>query len=186
MQITRLVAERSTCLRRKVGAIAVKDKRILATGYNGAPAGMRDCLDKGCLRQELGIPSGQRHEICSGLHAEQNAIIQGAVHGISLKGAEIYCTHQPCFICTKMLINCGISGVFFLEPYPDALGEAMLKEAGIPYAKLALDPAAPTDPASDASPAIQSGNLPGISPAFPPTCPPTCPADSPHLFPENT
>lgn len=141
MQITRLVAERSTCLRRKVGAVAVKDKRILATGYNGAPANMRDCLEKGCLRQELGIPSGQRHEICSGLHAEQNIIIQAAVHGISIKGAEIYCTHQPCFICTKMLINCGVSAVYFAEPYPDALGEAMLKEAGIPYAKLDLPPA---------------------------------------------
>ncbi|MDL2210349.1 cytidine/deoxycytidylate deaminase family protein [Desulfovibrio sp. OttesenSCG-928-O18] len=142
MQITRLVAQRSTCLRRKVGAIAVKDRRILATGYNGAPAGMKDCLEKGCLRQELGIPSGQRHEICSGLHAEQNVIIQAAVHGISLAGAEVYCTHQPCFICTKMLINCGISAVHFAEPYPDELGEAMLKEAGIPYSILPLDDAA--------------------------------------------
>lgn len=139
MQITRLVAQRSTCLRRKVGAIAVKDKRILATGYNGAPAKITDCLEKGCLRQELGIPSGQRHEICSGLHAEQNTIIQAAIHGISLKGAEIYCTHQPCFICTKMLINCGISAVYYAEPYPDPMGEAMLKEAGIPYGFLPVE-----------------------------------------------
>lgn len=139
MQITRLVAQRSTCLRRKVGAIAVKDKRILATGYNGAPAGMVDCLEKGCLRQQMGIPSGQRHEICSGLHAEQNTIIQAAVHGISLKGAEIYCTHQPCLICTKMIINCGIIAVHYAEPYPDPLGEAMLCEANIPHGILPIE-----------------------------------------------
>lgn len=139
MQITRLVAQRSTCLRRKVGAVAVKDKRILATGYNGAPAGMVDCLEKGCLRQELNIPSGQRHEICSGLHAEQNTIIQAAVYGIILKGAEMYCTHQPCLICTKMLINCGITSVYFAEPYPDPMGEAMLREAGIPFSQISLD-----------------------------------------------
>ncbi|SBV97913.1 CMP/dCMP deaminase zinc-binding protein [uncultured delta proteobacterium] len=143
MQITRLVAQRSTCLRRKVGAIAVKDKRILATGYNGAPAKVTDCLVKGCLRQELGIPSGQRHEICSGLHAEQNTIIQAAIHGISLKGAEIYCTHQPCFICTKMIINCGIAAVHFAEPYPDPMGEAMLQEAGIPYGFIPFDDESP-------------------------------------------
>lgn len=138
MQITRLVSQRSTCLRRKVGAIAVLNKRILATGYNGAPAGMRDCLETGCLRQQLGIPSGQRHEICRGLHAEQNVIIQAAVHGISLAGAEIYCTHQPCLICTKMIINCGISAVYYAEPYPDALAETMLREAGIPHGLLGV------------------------------------------------
>lgn len=136
MDITRLVAERATCLRRKVGAIAVKDKRILATGYNGAPSGVPHCLETGCLREQLGIPSGQRHEICRGLHAEQNVIIQAAVHGISLKGAEIYCTHQPCLICTKMLINCGISQVYYLEPYPDELAQAMILEAGIPFEHL--------------------------------------------------
>lgn len=133
MDITCLVAQRSTCLRRKVGAIAVKDKRILATGYNGAPAGVPHCLEAGCLRDQLGIPSGQRHEICRGLHAEQNVIVQAAVHGISLKGAEIYCTHQPCLICTKMLINCGITKVYFLEAYPDELAAAMIREAGIPF-----------------------------------------------------
>ncbi len=133
MDITCLVAQRSTCLRRKVGAIAVKDKRILATGYNGAPAGVPHCLEVGCLRDQLGIPSGQRHEICRGLHAEQNVIVQAAVHGISLKGAEIYCTHQPCLICTKMLINCGITKVYFLEAYPDELAAAMIREAGIPF-----------------------------------------------------
>ena len=139
MQITRLVAQRSTCLRRKVGALAVKDKRILSTGYNGAPANVTDCLTKGCLRQELGIPSGQRHEICSGLHAEQNTIIQAAIHGISIKGAEIYCTHQPCFICTKMLINCGISAVYFAESYPDPMSEGMFREAGIACACLPFE-----------------------------------------------
>ena len=136
MDITSLVAERSTCLRRKVGAIAVKDKRILATGYNGAPAGVPHCLEVGCLRAQLGIPSGQRHEICRGLHAEQNVIIQAAVHGISLKGAEIYCTHQPCLICTKMLINCGITKVYYLEAYPDELAAQMIREAGIPFETL--------------------------------------------------
>ena len=136
MDITCLVAERSTCLRRKVGAIAVKDKRILATGYNGAPAGVPHCLEVGCLRTQLGIPSGQRHEICRGLHAEQNVIIQAAVHGISLKGAEIYCTHQPCLICTKMLINCGITKVYYLEAYPDELAAQMIREAGIPFETL--------------------------------------------------
>lgn len=131
MGITRLVAERSTCSRRKVGAVAVKNKRILATGYNGAPRGLRDCLEVGCLREQLGIPSGQRHELCRGLHAEQNVIIQAAVHGVSLEGAEIYCTHQPCLICTKMLLNCGITAVYFESPYPDPMSEDMFAEAGV-------------------------------------------------------
>ncbi len=139
MGITRLVAERSTCLRRKVGAIAVKDKRILATGYNGAPSGMADCLEIGCLREQMGIPSGERHELCRGLHAEQNVIIQAAVHGIALKGAELYCTHQPCLICTKMLINCGIAAVYFLNPYPDPMAEALFAESGIRFEQLALE-----------------------------------------------
>jgi dCMP deaminase len=131
LNITRLVAERSTCLRRKVGALAVKDRRILATGYNGAPKGLRDCLDTGCLREKLGVPSGQRHELCRGLHAEQNVIIQAAVHGISLSGAEIYCTHQPCFICAKMLINCGVQAVHYALAYPDAMSEGVFAEAGV-------------------------------------------------------
>lgn len=133
MAITRLVAERSTCTRRKVGAIAVKDRRILATGYNGAPAGMADCFEVGCIRTELGIKSGERHELCRGLHAEQNVIVQAAVHGISLKGAELYCTHQPCLICSKMLINTGISAIYYGEPYPDKYAESLLKESGIPF-----------------------------------------------------
>lgn len=139
MAITRLVAERSTCTRRKVGAIAVKDRRILATGYNGAPAGMADCFEVGCLRQQLGIKSGERHELCRGLHAEQNVIIQAAVHGVSLKGAELYCTHQPCLICSKMLINTGISAIYIAEPYPDKYAEELLKEAGVPFEILKSD-----------------------------------------------
>ena len=138
MRIAQLVAERSTCLRRKVGAIAVKEKRILATGYNGAPAGLPHCLDIGCLREQLKIPSGQRHELCRGLHAEQNVIIQAAVHGVSIAGATIYCTTQPCLICTKMLINCGITAIYFAEGYPDDLAQEMLKEAGIKFERLSL------------------------------------------------
>ena len=131
MNITRLVAERSTCARRKVGAIAVKNKRILATGYNGAPRNMRDCLDVGCLREKLGIPSGQRHELCRGLHAEQNVIIQAAVHGISLEGATIYCTHQPCILCAKMIVNAGIVRVVYHSGYPDDFALDIFKEAGV-------------------------------------------------------
>ena len=136
MGITELVAQRSTCCRRRVGAIAVKDKRILATGYNGAPAGMADCLETGCLREELGVQSGERHELCRGLHAEQNVIIQAAIHGVSLKDAEIYCTHQPCLICSKMLINCGVKRVFFANPYPDEMAENFLREAGVEFSLL--------------------------------------------------
>ncbi|SDN93292.1 deoxycytidylate deaminase [Desulfonauticus submarinus] len=136
MEIAKLVAKRSTCLRRKVGAIAVKDKRILATGYNGAPTGLTHCLDIGCLREQLNIPSGERHELCRGLHAEQNVIIQAALHGVSLKGASLYCTTQPCLICTKMLINCGIKAIYFAEGYPDELAVEMLKEAKIKFKKL--------------------------------------------------
>lgn len=131
MNITYLVAERGTCMRRRVGAIAVKDKRILATGYNGAPAGVPHCLDVGCLRNTLDIPSGQRHEICRGLHAEQNVIIQAAVHGIHMGGADIYCTTHPCVLCSKMLINCGIKTIYYAEDYPDDLSATLLREAGI-------------------------------------------------------
>ncbi len=131
MRIASLVAERSTCLRRKVGAVAVKDRRILATGYNGAPSGVPHCLDVGCLREQLGVPSGQRHEICRGLHAEQNVIIQAALHGVSIRGSEIYCTTQPCLICTKMLINVGVTAIFYSEGYPDDLAQGMLDEAGV-------------------------------------------------------
>lgn len=136
MGITYMVAERSTCTRRKVGAIAVRDKRILATGYNGAPANISHCLDVGCLREELGVPSGQRHEICRGLHAEQNVIVQAAIHGVSIAGADIYCTTQPCLICAKMLINCGVKTIYFAEGYPDELSENVFAEAGVRLERL--------------------------------------------------
>ncbi len=138
MRITHLVAQRSTCLRRAVGAIAVKHKRILATGYNGAPAGMDHCLDVGCLREELNIPSGQRHEMCRGLHAEQNVILQAAIHGVSIFGSTIYCTTQPCLICTKMLINCGIQFIYYSQSYTDQLAQDMLTEAGIGFELLKI------------------------------------------------
>ena len=117
MQIAHIVAQRSTCLRRKVGAVIVKDKRILTTGYNGAPSGITHCEVTGCLREKLNVPSGQRHELCRGLHAEQNALLQAALHGISLKGATLYCTNQPCIICAKMLINAGIKEIVIGDGY---------------------------------------------------------------------
>ncbi len=131
MGITHLVAQRATCLRRQVGAVLVRDKRIIATGYNGAPANTSHCLDIGCLREKMGIPSGQRHEICRGLHAEQNAIIQAALHGVSVEGSTLYCTNLPCLICTKMLINARIVKIYYREGYADLLSKDMLAEAGI-------------------------------------------------------
>lgn len=131
MGITHLVAKRSTCLRRQVGAIIVKDKNILATGYNGAPSGVSHCLDVGCLREKLGIPSGERHELCRGLHAEQNAIIQAAKHGTGIEGSTLYCTTMPCIICSKMIINSGIKRIVFEMGYPDQLAEEMIRESGI-------------------------------------------------------
>jgi len=131
MEITRLVARRSTCLRRHVGAVMVKDKNILATGYNGAPSGVAHCLDVGCLRDRLAVQSGERHELCRGLHAEQNAIIQAAKHGTNINGATLYCTTMPCVICSKMLINAGILRIVYEEGYPDSLSEEMIEEAGI-------------------------------------------------------
>ncbi len=131
MQIAFLVSQRSTCLRRHVGAVIVKNKRMLATGYNGAPSGLKHCLDIGCLRQKMNIPSGQRHELCRGLHAEQNAIIQASLYGISVKESTIYITNQPCVICAKMLINAGVSEIVIAEGYPDELAMKFLKEAGI-------------------------------------------------------
>jgi len=136
MDIVELVSRRSTCLRRRVGAILVRDKRILATGYNGPPAGITHCSEVGCLRDRMGVPSGERHELCRGLHAEQNAIIQAALHGVSTKGATIYCTNHPCIICSKMIINSGIATFVYREDYHDELAEEMLKEAGIEGRKL--------------------------------------------------
>ena len=131
MDITRRVATRSTCLRRAVGAILVHDKRIIASGYNGGPSGLAHCLDIGCLREKLGIPSGQQHELCRGIHAEQNAIIQAARYGVSIEGAVLYCTTQPCTQCTKMLINAGVTEIVYAEGYPDDLARELLDESGI-------------------------------------------------------
>ncbi|MHB1043516.1 MAG: deoxycytidylate deaminase [Eubacteriales bacterium] len=131
MDITTVVSGRSTCLRRRVGALIVKDRRILASGYNGAPGGLRHCLDIGCLREQQGIPSGERHELCRGLHAEQNALIQAAVYGIAISGAVFYVTHQPCVLCAKMLINAGVKKVVYAGGYPDPLALSMFEEAGV-------------------------------------------------------
>lgn len=131
MDIAFLVAKRSTCLRRSVGAVLVKNKRILATGYNGAPSGIPHCSETGCLRERLNVPSGQRHELCRGIHAEQNSIIQAALHGVSIKGATLFCTNLPCSICAKMIINAGITKIYFNDGYADAMSEEMLKEAGV-------------------------------------------------------
>jgi dCMP deaminase len=131
MDIARLVARRSTCLRRQVGAVMVKEKNILATGYNGTPSGITHCAETGCLREQLKVPSGERHELCRGLHAEQNAIIQAARHGMNIAGATLYCTNSPCIICSKMLINAGVLQVIYLEGYPDTLSMDMLRESGM-------------------------------------------------------
>ena len=131
LKIAKLVSERSTCLRRDVGAIIVKDKKILATGYNGAPAGIAHCDEAGCIRAELNIPSGQRHELCRGLHAEQNALLQAALHGNSVKDAILYATIQPCIICVKMIINAGIKEIVIMGDYPDEMAAKFLKEAGL-------------------------------------------------------
>lgn len=139
MEIASLVAKRSTCIRRAVGAILVKDKRILATGYNGAPSGIRHCIDAGCLREQLHVASGQRHELCRGIHAEQNAIIQAAYHGASIKGATLFCTNLPCSICTKMIINAGIEKIYYQSGYADEMSQNMLKEANIEFTRFKPD-----------------------------------------------
>lgn len=132
LKIASDVAERSTCLRRKVGAVLVRDKRILTTGYNGAPRGMVHCEERGCLREKLSVPSGERHELCRGLHAEMNALLQAAIHGVSVEGGTLYCTTRPCSLCARMLINAGIIRVVTVGGYPDELAEQLLREAGIP------------------------------------------------------
>ena len=136
MDITFLVAKRSTCLRRAVGALIVKDKRILSTGYNGAPTGIKHCIETGCLREKLNVPSGEKHELCRGIHAEQNAIIQAALHGVSIKGATLFCTNLPCSICAKMIINAGISTIYYQSGYADAMSGEMLEAAGIEVIQL--------------------------------------------------
>ena len=129
--MAKFISSRSTCLRRNVGALAVREKRILATGYNGAPSGLAHCIDIGCIRKKLKIPSGQRQELCRGLHAEQNVIIQAVNHKVDLKDSILYVTNQPCATCTKMLISVGVKKIIILEGYPDELAKRMLREAGI-------------------------------------------------------
>ena len=137
MEMAQLTAKRSTCMRRQVGAVIVKDRHAIATGYNGAPRGLMHCEDRGgCIRQQLNVPSGQRHELCMALHAEQNAIIQAAVMGNSVEGGTIYITHQPCAICAKMILNAGIKRIVIKEGYPDELAASILDEAGLKIEKL--------------------------------------------------
>ena len=131
MDMAKLASRRSSCLRRAVGAVLVKDRRLLATGYNGVPSGVTHCEVTGCLREKLNVPSGERHELCRGLHAEQNAIIQAAFHGVSIRDAVLYCTNLPCIICAKMLINAGVRRIVYLEGYADTLTEEMLREVGM-------------------------------------------------------
>jgi len=131
MHIASVVAQRSTCLRRHVGAVLVLEKRILATGYNGAPVGLQHCAVVGCLREKYNVPSGERHELCRGLHAEENALLQAARYGIRIEGATLYSTHVPCSMCTKMIINCAVRRIVAASDYPDELASKMLSETGI-------------------------------------------------------
>ena len=140
LKLASVVAERSTCLRHHMGAIAVRDKHILSTGYNGAAAGLKDCLELGCLRDELGIASGTRHEICRAIHAEQNAIIQAALHGVSLEGATMYCTHTPCILCAKMMVNARIARSVSFGKYQDDQFIKLFEEAGIEVSILERPP----------------------------------------------
>jgi len=133
LKIATVVAERSTCLRHHVGAVAVRDKHILATGYNGAASGLKDCLELGCLRDKMNIESGTRHEICRAVHAEQNAIIQAALHGITIGGATIYVTHPPCILCAKMLVNAKIKRFVTFGNYADDSFKNLFEEAGIEF-----------------------------------------------------
>lgn len=153
MEIAYVVAKRSTCVRRHIGAVIVKDRRILTTGYNGAPSGLAHCLDSACLRDKMGIASGTRHEMCRALHSEMNAIIQAAQCGVSTRGSTLYCTHQPCSVCARMIINAGITRLVYVGDYPDDFAIAMLKEAGIEMYRLpvisegdALSPEVATTP----------------------------------------
>jgi len=134
MEMADFVSSWSSCYRtgRSVGAIIVQDRRIIATGYNGAPAGLVSCKEKGeCLRDKLGIPSGTRQETCYAVHAEQNALMQAAKIGVSVDGGTLYCTHQPCTICTRLIINSGIKRIVYKLPYPDEFAQQLLKESGI-------------------------------------------------------
>jgi len=133
LKVASVVAERSTCLRHHIGAVAVRDKHILSTGYNGAASGLKDCLELGCLRDELNIKSGTMHEICRAIHAEQNVIIQAALHGITLAGATVYCTHSPCILCAKMLVNSRIKNFITFGKYADDSFKELFREAGIEF-----------------------------------------------------
>jgi len=135
MNLLDVIKTRSTCLRRNVAAVIVKDKQIISTGYNGSAKGLKHCEEVGCLREKLGIPSGERHELCRGIHAEQNAIIQASLHGVSVEGADIYVTCSPCILCSKMLINAGIKRIVYRGEYPDQMAIDMLNEAGIELVK---------------------------------------------------
>ncbi|MDA8234934.1 MAG: cytidine/deoxycytidylate deaminase family protein [Clostridia bacterium] len=137
MEIARVIAQRSTCLRRQVGAVIIRDNRILTTGYNGAPAKLKHCLEIGCIREKMQVPSGERHELCRAIHAEQNALIQAAVHGVSIDNSTIYITAQPCVLCAKMIVNAGIKKVVFAGDYPDQLARDILAEAGVEVLRLA-------------------------------------------------
>ncbi|MDD2778235.1 MAG: cytidine/deoxycytidylate deaminase family protein [Methanocellales archaeon] len=139
LEIASVVAKRSTCLRNQVGAVIVKDKRILSTGYNGAPRNLEHCLDIGCIREQNDIPSGERHELCRGVHAEQNAIIQSAIHGVSIEGSTLYSTHQPCILCAKIIINAKICRVLFVNSYPDDAALKFLRQAKVEIEQKALD-----------------------------------------------
>ena len=136
MDMAKLASRRSSCLRRAVGAVLVKDRRVLTTGYNGVPSGVTHCDVTGCLREKLNVPSGERHELCRGLHAEQNAIIQAAFHGVSIREAVLYCTTLPCIICAKMLINAGVRRIVYLDGYADSLTEEMLGEVGMELVRM--------------------------------------------------
>lgn len=131
MEMAQLVSSRSTCLRRKVGAVIVKDKRVLSTGYNGSPKGTKHCEELGCIRVQMNVPSGTRHELCRGVHAEQNAVTQAAYFGVSVDGSTIYTTTYPCSMCAKILINAGIKEIVYAEGYSDDLSKQLLGEAGI-------------------------------------------------------
>jgi len=133
MRMAELAAERSTCIRRRVGAVLVKDKRVLATGYNGAPTKIPHCEETGCWREKKNVPSGERHEICRGIHAEQNLIAQAALHGVKTEGATVYCTTQPCIICAKLLINAGIKKIYYKNSYDDQFTKKMLDQSEIEY-----------------------------------------------------
>lgn len=135
MKMAELAAARASCLRQKVGAVLVKNKKVLATGYNGAPKDITHCEHTGCLREEMGVASGQRHEICRGVHAEQNLVAQAAFHGVKTEGSAVYCTHQPCIICTKILINAGINKIYYKNAYADEFAEKLLKESNIELIK---------------------------------------------------